>query len=92
MMTMAMGLSTWLEVESCEQKAAKSSAKRPLACTWHPICKKMLEDDDECGGDVDAGDIDDEHLHCSGGGRVGRRDEGREAGGKGANFDVASIT
>ena len=52
----------------------------------------MQEDDDECGGDVDAGDIDDEHLHCSGGGRVGRREEGREAGGKGANFDVASIT
>ena len=60
----------------------------------------MQEDDDECdggvGGDddgnVDAGDDNDQHLHCSGGGRVGRREDGREAGGKGANFEVASIT
>ena len=90
-MTMRTRMSTWLVVESSgqQEEAAESLARRLPACTCNV---RMQQDDDgcECGGDVD-GD-NDQHLHCSGGGRVGRRDEGREVGGSGANFDVASIT
>ena len=97
-MTMRTRMSTWLVVESSgqQEEAAESLARRLPACTCN---MRMQKDDDgcECGDDGDGGggDVDgdnDQHLHCSGGGRVGRRDEGREVGGSGANFDVASIT
>ena len=52
----------------------------------------IAHDDNDGGDGDDDGDGDDPHLHCSGEGRVGRREDGREAGGNGANFDVASIT